>query len=83
MTAMMTVIVVIMIMLIITGLPRGCGDCSVRRNRGRQKGARVTKVMMMVVIKITFFFFSVINCEPLAAVVDLSLIGRAAVWGVN
>lgn len=55
------------------------------RNRGRQR-ATVTKTMMMM-IKITFFFFSpsllVINCEPLAVVVDLSLIGRAAVWGVN
>lgn len=53
------------------------------RNRGRQK-ATVTKMMTtMMMIRITFFFLLVINCEPFAAVVDLSLIGREAVWGVN
>lgn len=50
------------------------------RTGGRQR-AMVTKLIVM--IKITFFFLFVINYEPFAAVVDLSLIGRAAVCGVN
>lgn len=50
------------------------------RNGGRQR-VMVTKLIVM--IKITFFLLFVINYEPFAAVVDLSLIGRAAVCGVN
>lgn len=71
---MMMVIVVIMIMLIITGPPRGRGDCTARRNRGRRRATKTT------MIKITFFFF---GDQLFAAVVDLSLIGRAPAWGVK
>lgn len=54
------------------------------RKRGRQR-ATVTKMMRMIMIKITFFFLLllVIKCEECAVVVDLSVIGRAAVRGVN
>lgn len=67
------------------------------RNRARQKGDGDKKTptrMIMIKIRVclvffSFFFFfyhpllSVIKCEPYAAVVDLSLIGRTAALRVN
>lgn len=56
------------------------------REIARQRAAE-TKVMRMVMIKITSFpsfcHLVVIKCEPHSALVDLSLIGGTAVRGVN
>lgn len=40
-------------------------------------------MMRMIMIKITFFFLLLLLVIKYAAVVDLSLIGRTAVLGVN